>query len=187
MAFAMASVGHDNKSLPDSTFILGGRSYHRIGDLMPRDSAAAAFAQIYMLDAEDAATRRAEAVGNNDSVLRPAVFQLLHDLLVRFNPWVQQMRHAVAHGTPVIEWRSDIDVSGMMIGAVVAAPGSRSIILQRQSAALPQFISDGHSLYHTLAYPLLFPTGAAGWHENLFCWDTRRNCQHRYWNGHAIC
>ena len=55
MAFALASVGHNNRSLPDSTFILGGRTYHRIGDVMPRDSASAAFAQIYMLDAEEAA------------------------------------------------------------------------------------------------------------------------------------
>ena len=67
MAFAMASVGHDNRSLPDSTFIFGGKSYHRIGDLLPRDSAVAAFAQIYMLDAEESAVRRAAAVGNNDS------------------------------------------------------------------------------------------------------------------------
>ena len=190
MAFALASVGHNNRSLPDSTFILGGRTYHRIGDVMPRDSASAAFAQIYMLDAEEAAVRRAVAVGNSDSALRPAVFQILHDLLLRYNPWVQQLRSAAALDTPVIEWRSDVDVSGMMIGAVVAAPGSRSIMLHRQSAALPQFISDGHSLYHTLAYPLLFPTGAAGWHDHMICWDVRRNRQHRVslleWSRHLL-
>lgn len=190
MAFAMASVGHDNRSLPDSTFILGGRTYHRIGDLIPRDSAAASFAQIYMLDAEESAVRRAAVVGHGDSVLREPVFQILHELLVRYNPWVRQLRAAAALGSRVIEWRSDIDVSGMMIGAVVAAPGSRSIVIRRQSSELPQFISDGHSLYHTLAYPLLFPTGAAGWHDAMFCWDVRRNCQHRVglleWSRHLL-
>jgi hypothetical protein len=29
------------------------------------------------------------------------------------------------------------------------------------------FIDDAHHLYHTLAYPLLFPTGAHGWHANI--------------------
>ena len=191
MAFAMASVGHDNRSLPDSTFILGGKSYHRIGDLLPRDSAAAAFAQIYMLDAEESAVRRAAAVGNADSALRLPVFELLHQLLVRHNPWVRQLRAAAAADTRVIEWQSDIDVSGMMIGAVVAAPGfSRSIIIRRQCSELPQFISDGHSLYHTLSYPLLFPTGAAGWHDQMSCWDVRRNRQHRVslleWSRHLL-
>jgi hypothetical protein len=190
MAFGMASVGHDNRSLPDSTFILGGRTYHRIGDLRPRDSAEASFAQIYMLDAEESAIRREAVIGNSDASLRPPVFALLHELLIRYNPWVREMRTAAALNTPVIEWRSDIDVSGMMIGAVVAAPGSRSIVIRQQSQQLPQFISDGHSLYHTLAYPLLFPTGATGWHDQMFCWDVRRNRQHRVslleWSRHLL-
>jgi hypothetical protein len=190
MAFAMASVGHNNRSLPDSTFIFGGKSYHRIGDLLPRDAAPAAFAQIYMLDAEESAVRRAAAVGNADSALREPVFELLHQLLIRHNPWVRLLRAAAAADTRVIEWQSDIDVSGMMIGAVVAAPGSRSIVIRRQSSDLPQFIYDGHSLYHTLSYPLLFPTGACGWHDQMVCWDVRRNRQHRVslleWSRHLL-
>lgn len=190
MAFAMASVGHNNRSLPDSTFIMGGRTYHRIGSLRPGDGAETAFAQIYMLDAEEAADRRAEVVGNSDGVLRPQVFEILHELLLRYNPWVQQMRSAAANNIPEIEWRSDIDVSGMMVGAVVAAPGCRSILIRQQSEEPPQFISDGHSLYHTLAYPLLFPTGAAGWHNRMYVWDALRGRQHRVtlleWSRHLL-
>jgi hypothetical protein len=179
MSFAMASVGHDNRSLPDSTFILGGRSYHRIGSMLPRESEAAAFAQIYMLDADQSAVRRSEVVGNFDGSLRPPVFDLLHQLLLRYNPWVQQLRAAVARDTPEIVWNSDIDVSGMMIGSVVAAPGSRSIVIRQQDSGIPQFISDGHALYHTLAYPLLFPTGRTGWHDTMVSWDGQRNRFHR--------
>jgi hypothetical protein len=179
MAFAMASVGHDNRSLPDSTFILGGRTYHRIGSLRPRESAEASFAQIYMLDAEESAKRREAVVGHSDGNLRVPVFELLHELLLRYNPWVQQWRRAVAHDTAEIEWQSDIDVSGMMIGSVVVAPGSRSVVIRQQSSDLPQFISDGHSMYHTLAYPLLFPTGRTGWHDSMMCWDVLRGRQHR--------
>lgn len=179
MAFAMASVGHDNRSLPDSTFILGGRTYHRIGSMRPRESEAAAFAQIYMLDAEQSALRRSAVIGDSDGSLRQPVFELLHQLMLRFNPWVQQLRTAVALDTPEIVWNSDIDVSGMMIGSVVVAPGARSLVLRQQSSDMPEFISDGHALYHTLAYPLLFPTGRTGWHDSMVCWDVHRNRHHR--------
>jgi hypothetical protein len=179
MAFAMASVGHDNRSLPDSTFILGGRTYHRIGSLRPCESAETSFAQIYTLDAEEAAKRREAVVGHSDGNLRAPVLELLHELLLRYNPWVQQWRRAVANDTAEIVWQSDIDVSGMMIGSVVVAPGSRSVVIRQQSSELPQFISDGHAMYHTLAYPLLFPTGRTGWHDSMMCWDVHRGRHHR--------
>jgi hypothetical protein len=63
MAFSMASVGHDNRSLPDSTFIMGGRTYHRIGCLRPPEFGAASFAQIYLLDPEESAARRVAVIG----------------------------------------------------------------------------------------------------------------------------
>jgi hypothetical protein len=190
MAFAMASTGHDNRSLPDSTFILGGRTYHRMGSLRPSDGVAAAFAQIYILDPEDAAARRSDVVGNVDGVLRQPVFEMLHQLLLRFNPWVQQLVASASNNTPDIVWQSDIDVSGMMIGAVVAAPGSRSIVIRQRSDARPEFIHDGHALYHTLAYPLLFPTGSPGWHDQMMCWDVNRERQQRVtllqWSRHLL-
>lgn len=131
MAFAMASVGHVNRSLPDSTFILGGRTYHRIGSMRPAPGHPHCFAQIYMLDSAEAADRRSAAVNDTDNVLRRPVLELLHNLLVRYNPWVQQFRVAAAAGTPVLEWHSDVEVSGMEIGAVVAECGKRSIMLHQ--------------------------------------------------------
>ena len=190
MAFAMASVGHDNRSLPDSTFIMGGRTYHRIGAMEPQPLQPASFAQIYLLDPDESAARRLEVVGHDDGVLRAAVLAMLHLLLLQYNPWVSQMRLAVSENIPIIEWRSDVDVSGMSMGAVVVAPGTRSILFLRQSSDRPQFIDDGHSLYHTLSYPLLFPTGATGWHDGMHCWDAQRGCQRRVtlleWSRHLL-
>ena len=190
MAFAMASTGHANRSLPDSTFILGGKTFHRIGSLRPNDGAAAAFAQIYLLDPDDAAARRSDVVGNFAGVLRQPVFHMLHELLLRYNPWVQQLVASATDDTPNVVWQSDIDVSGMVIGAVVAEPGSRSIVIQKRSAARPEFISDGHALYHTLAYPLLFPTGRPGWHDHMMSWDVNTGRQQRVtllqWSRHLL-
>jgi len=60
MALSMASVGHQNKSLPDGMFVLGGRTYHRVGSMLPQGNAPPAFAQIYVLDVEEATDRRLE-------------------------------------------------------------------------------------------------------------------------------
>ena len=148
------------------------------------------FAQIYMLDSAEAADRRSAAVNDTDNVLRRPVLELLHNLFVRYNPWVQQFRVAAAAGTPVLEWHSDVEVSGMEIGAVVAECGKRSIMLHQLPSGPPEFISDSHSLYHTLAYPLLFPCGSAGWHKDLQCWDSVRGCSRRVtlleWVRHLI-
>ena len=81
MAFAMASVGHDNRSLPDSTFIMGGRTYHRIGAMEPQPLQPASFAQIYLLDPDESAARRLEVIGHDDGVLRAAVLAMLHQPL----------------------------------------------------------------------------------------------------------
>ena len=120
-----------------------------------------------------------DVVGDDDGQLRRPVMEILHRLLLRYNVWVQRLRAASASDTPVIEWRSDVDVSGMVVGAVVAAPGSRSIVLRLQSSDRPEFIDDGHCLYHTLSYPLLFPTGATGWHAGMLCWDPQQMRQRR--------
>jgi len=179
MAFAMASTGHRNVSLPDSTFILSGKTFHRIGSLQPGDSCLHSFAQIYMLDAEDAAARRIDATLDRNNVLRVPVLQMLHECFLRYNPWVQQFRVAAAAGVPELVWRSDIDLLGMEVGAVVAEAGSRSIVVQQLPQGPLQFISDTHSLYHTLAYPLLFPCGASGWHLDMVSWHPVRNCNRR--------
>jgi hypothetical protein len=59
----------------------------------------------------------------------------------------------------------------MQMGALVAVAGDkRSIVIKRQGNPRElQMINDGHPLYHTLAFPLLFPTGSPGW----FCGMTR--------------
>ena len=64
MAMAMAYVGHKNMSLPDGTFVMGGRSYHRIGSLLPSSGQDNNFAQIYLLDTLDATSRRSSIFGN---------------------------------------------------------------------------------------------------------------------------
>ena len=105
--------------------------------------------------------------GGGDAKLRRDVLAQLHTLLLAHNPWISQFV-AVARGdVPKLVWRCSDDISTMQIGALIAEPGSqRDIVVQRAHGPL-WFIHDGHALYHPLAYPLLFPLGTAGWHEDM--------------------
>ena len=135
MAMAMASVGHQNISLPDGMFTLGGKTFHRIGSLRPPDALPHAFAQIYMLDTQEASDRRIRVQGGRDSenTLRPDVLSQLHNWMLLHNPWVRQFVAASHSDMPRLVWRSSDDISTMQMGALVAHPGSkRDIVIERQ-------------------------------------------------------
>lgn len=135
MAMAMASVGHQNISLPDGMFTLGGKTFHRIGSLRPADTLSHAFAQIYMLDTEEASDRRIRVQSGRDSnnTLRPDVLSQLHSWMLLHNPWVRQFVAASQSDIPRLVWRSSDDISTMQMGALVAQPGSkRDIVIERQ-------------------------------------------------------
>lgn len=173
MAMAMASVGHEKSGLPDGVFVMSGRSYHRIGTLLPNAAQPVSFAQIYSLDTTSAANRRNEIFGDS---LDSTVLSVLHDELLLHNRFVREFSRAVASDIHELVWTTEDNIMGMQIGALVSNVGNkRRIVIQRQGqvnspfAQDLQFIDDGHSLYHTLAYPLLFPTGARGW----FCGMSR--------------
>ena len=163
-ALAMASVGHDARILAGgpSTVILSGRAFHRVpGSFRADPGWNPSFAQIYLLDAAEASYVRNDFHYNS---LKPEVLRLLHDVMMRDNPWVRQFCRAAADAQPLI-WRWDGEEvnDAMVIGAMIASPGSsRNIIIQLQDS-MPKIINDLHRLYHPLAYPLLFPTGATGW------------------------
>ena len=175
MAMAMASVGHQKSGFPDGVFVMSGKSYHRIGTLVPNDGQRASFAQIYTLDTISATNRRVEVFG--DSV-DPSVLSALHDAMLLHNSYVSEFVRAVASNLHELVWSSDDNIMGMQIGALVSNVGNkRLIVFQRHGQANSpfaqdlEFIDDGHALYHTLVYPLLFPTGSRGWYWGM----TRRD------------
>ena len=163
MALAMASVGHCNKSLPDGMFHLGGKSYHRIGNMHPEPSSHHAFAQIYVLDVEQATDRREAIFGGHQAALRRETLAELHNWMVQNNPLIHQFRMAAQGNVPTLVWRCEDDISTMQIGAIVVESGSRRDIVVHCNGGAVMNIDDGHPLYHPLAYPLLFPFGTPGW------------------------
>ena len=165
MAMSMVSVGHSNASLVGGTFVMAGKSYHRIGPMTPQNGEASSFAQIYLLDAEEATNRRQQIFRHN---LDNHHLRQLHELMLRFNPRIAEFRRAASSSVQEFTWSTDCDILGMQMGALVVAPGQRRhIIVRRSLDDKLASVSDAHPLYHPLAYPLLFPTGASGWHAFL--------------------
>jgi hypothetical protein len=166
MAMAMASVGHKNASLPSGTFVFGGKTFHRVGSMLPGDRAHA-FAQIYVLDVEEASNRRMDIFGGSEGGLRRNHLSALHSVMITHNVCIQQFMRAASADVPQLVWRCADDISTMQVGAIVVEPGTHRDIVIRRHDGVPQYIHDGHALYHPLAYPLLFPLGSAGWHDDM--------------------
>jgi len=177
-AMAMASVGHDRSGFPEGVFVLSGRSYHQIGAIIPRAGQGHNFAQIYILDTTEATDRRVELLGQR---LDRQVLDELHQQLMLHNRYASQFYQAATKDVHELVWSTNDNIMGMQIGALVVANGSkRNIVVKRYAdenspfANSTSFIDDGHSLYHTLAYPLLFPTGAPGWFTGMVCAEINR-------------
>lgn len=166
---AFASTGHTNKSLIGGTFVLGGRSYHRIGSLLPESTAKHSFSQIWTLDTDDATSRRLEIM----PALRSHVLSSLHDLLLQHNRLAQMYRSAVDYASNLssdllssigFSWSATEELSQFQVASIIERAGfKRNIEIKSRSGKCIN-VHDGHQLYHSLAYPLLFPTGSSGWH-----------------------
>ena len=180
MAMSMVSVGHNNESLAGGTFVLAGKSYHRIGPMLPADGITHRFAQIYLLDPEEASNRRQAIFRNNLDIDH---LRRLHELLLLHNPRIAEFCQAANNGSAQFTWSTEDEIMGMQMGALVVAPGEqRHIIVRRvlnDGDGKLSRISDAHPLYHPLAYPLLFPNGAPGWHAFLHRLDFNTMQQHR--------
>jgi hypothetical protein len=170
MALSMASTGHQNMSPGYGMFVLGGKTYHRIAAHMVEPAQAPGYAQIFMLDSTLATARRLDVFAGRTggSALDASVLALLHNLLLMHNPWVQEYRAAGVMPGAELRWHScgQTDISGMGLGSMLQGHGARCIVLRNNSGVISS-IDDGHALYHPLAYVLLFPSGASGWHDGL--------------------
>jgi hypothetical protein len=129
---AFASVGHANKSFVDGTFVLGGRAYHRIGSLLPVQNQPHCFAQIYVLDTDNA-TRRRQAIMPS---LRSAVLTQLHEFMMQFNPLARTFKAAAdgcsSRNAPDnsigFTWSATNDLSNFGIASLIEHAGNNLTI-----------------------------------------------------------
>lgn len=128
------------------------------------------FSQIWILDTDDATHRRLELMPE----LRGHVLRSLHDSFLQHNRLANMfktasescigMSDAELSSPAGYSWNATDDLCNFQMAAVIESPGYQRNIVVRRIGGRVTKINDGHQLYHSLAYPLLFPTGQSGWH-----------------------
>jgi hypothetical protein len=144
---------------------ISGRVYHRIGGILAAAGQTPSWGQLYMFDAAEATSMRLTNQRCAEH-LRPAVMSQLHELLGQHNPWIREFVAAGAGDAAELSWSSDDVNTRSGIVAVVAATGTRSIVVRKRSNQLMR-ISDQHPLYFPLAYVLLWPSGGTGYSDSM--------------------
>lgn len=169
------------------TFRVRGQMHHLIGSLLPQPNDLPAFAQIFMYGGggEEETELRIQQCGNG---LDPEILQQFIDFMYEKNPYAQafmmaeqivrdeeprtlrlttvtvdpQSRHldAQRYNLPTAD-----EVAVVIEGDGTAGGKQRDIILRRVGGEL-QRISELHTAYLALRYPLLFPYGSQQWHES---------------------
>jgi len=130
------------------------------------------FAQIWTLDTADATVRRQELMPE----LRSHVLSTLHELMMRHNRLARMFKTAAGIGIAInvadqnsvgFTWSATDELSNFEMASIIEHAGWQRHIVIRTRGGNVRSIDDGHQLYHALAYPLLFPTGRAGWHHAM--------------------
>jgi len=167
------------------TFRIRGELVHRIGSLLPDHGQSPKFSQIYIHDSNlenQAHFRMAHHHEYLDESILLALQRMLHDLN---NPYVEVFLTAgerirrnenISLNLATIQ-NSNLDhrrynyptaaeIAVIMPGTGEERTSHREIILQPRYGPL-QLISELHSSYLPLRYPILFPRGEQGWHVNM--------------------
>lgn len=177
-----------------NTFRIQGEMSHRIGGLLPESNVDTGFSQIYvvgdggLLEAE----HRSRASGRDLNTRIVIVFQRFFD---RFNPYARSFRRAAdildTRGTVALNVRTlppgqrdarrynrpTTDEVAMVIeGDGCVGENSRDIILYKRQGGFER-ISELHTGYLALRYPILFPWGAQGYDEHYRMPTTARKCK----------
>lgn len=168
------------------TFRVRGQMHHLIGSLLPPPTDLPAFAQIFIYcgGGEDEAEFRIERSGTQ---LNPEILLQFMEFMYANNPYARAFRMAedimqteeprtlrlttvtVDPEAPGLDHRRYNLPSVDEVAVVIEGDGNvgtraRDIILRRTGGEL-QRISELHTAYLALRYPLLFPYGSQQWHE----------------------
>jgi hypothetical protein len=180
-----------------NVFRVSGSMTHKIGSVEPSQPGAAGFAQIFVIGdhgTAEAQYRIAMAQGKRKGTqfklqLDVKTIKRIQDLLYKINPYAKIYMHArqiLATCTsanlaligvprpgcdPKRYNQPSVDEVAMIIEGEGDKIPPRHIILHRNNG-IPVAISDLHSYYFPLRYPLLFPYGQQQW-DNLYKSNTQ--------------
>ncbi|KAI7955573.1 hypothetical protein MJO29_006972 [Puccinia striiformis f. sp. tritici] len=172
-------------------FTLQGALVHKIGPIAPAVNRRPAFAQMFVVGQGGLAEARErlevalgkvptkDAKANMDTTIILDIQKWLY----KYNPYAKLYKQAgdlIRAGRPVTMFLKPVEVATVddrrynlptanEVGIVIEGSGAieapRQIVLHQHDGCL-KFISDLHSSYFPLRYPLLFPFGSQQWEPN---------------------
>jgi PIF1-like helicase/Helitron helicase-like domain at N-terminus len=191
-ALAFASMGAQVKPPPGHgpyCFRVQGQVYHQSGPLHPLNGESRQFAQLYILDPDEALEQRMGILANEGCI--PELMNELGELILEINPFAQaykmmreveieESQKASAEGRLIHEISMAIvtnrgndprrynaprvnEVAIVFTSADGAPPFERDIRVNLREENRTQRISILHSGLDAMSYPLLFPNGDEGW------------------------
>jgi hypothetical protein len=187
-------------------FKISGGLSHRISSLEPNDDSPG-FAQIYVVGnngIEEAEYRLSCALGRSrhsmkESTMKRGTILMLVRLMGEINPYAKRFRTALdvlaktkaqtiglqgvplAGADPKRYNRPTVDEVGIVVQGEGDVIGERQIILHRKDEGLEE-ISDMHSSYFPLRYPIFFPYGQQQWDNLYAAWTGRGESQYNSCN-----
>jgi len=167
------------------TFRIRGELFHLIGSLLPVPPDQPAFAQIYIFDS-DPQSQADRRMSHYPGLLDKPTLLALQNMVALHNPYFEAFKmaserltqcenialHLKTFDVPRLDRRlynqpTASEIAVLMIGTgEELTSGSRDIVLQSRHGSLRR-VSDLHSSYCPLRYPLLFPYGEHGWNLSM--------------------
>ena len=186
LSFTSEGVGKKDHAHSGWTqYRIGGPFHHMLGSLLTETGHCPAFAQIYTIgnSQAEADSRQQRAPNLNNGIVRQ-----LQGILHKVNPYAQSFKHCAqriqenpdtglhmrilqadpnranrgTHNKPTSDEVAQVILSPPTGGRVL----DRDIVVETNSGAL-QRVPFWHAAYMALRYPLLFPFGELGWHDNI--------------------
>jgi hypothetical protein len=200
--FAITSMGAKvNESINDGhgpyVFKISGQPCHRIGSLLPVRGQRPEYAQLYIYDTTNEIANRKNVVSSDETFCpNEGIVQSLMHMFNTHNRIVQLFRTASerirlsggdssdrfsirlygipdAHGdiysAPVAS-----EVVGLVVGDIGMTDVGRDLIIEDHASNLQQ-INEDHCKFMAMQYPILFPYGEDGYHDELFYRPTARS------------
>ncbi|GJU93602.1 ribonuclease H-like domain-containing protein, partial [Tanacetum coccineum] len=148
-----------NKAKRDGvyTFRVNGKSYHRIGSLLPKQGTQPRYAQLWFFDTDNEVRNCMGTFINKDNGdgVDATTVQSLIQMLDQYSSVAKEFR------MPIVA-----EVAALITNDFGDGIPSRDIIVNKQDYG-PERISELHPVYMVLQYPLLFPYGEDGFQEKI--------------------
>jgi hypothetical protein len=180
-------------------FKISSQVCHRIGSLIPSHGACPEYAQLYLFDTEHEVSNRINVVSSSTSSFHAdenivlSLIQMLNSSnhIVRLFQTARERISDAATDHYSIKIFGDVDahgdvfsfpvaseVVGLVVDDIDQSDVGRDIIIEDQMSQLQQ-INERHCKFMSMQYPLLFPYGEDGFHDNIVYHQTHASTSMR--------